>query len=227
MIELDLSEATAIITVGDGGGPNLLTIDTLVELHRALDRIAGHESLRAVVVRGGGDRYFLAGADLNELARLDGESSLRFARLGQSLFDKMERSGKLIVAAVDGYCMGGGIDLLLACDLRYATPSSVFSHPGLRMGIITGFGGTARLPGEVGCGRAWELFVTGRRFYALEAAEYGLISGVVEPGALMERCLEIASKAAAIPAELVLVWKEGAASRRDAVASCSGPDGMF
>ena len=227
MIELDASGATAILTVGDGGGPNLLTIETLVELHRALDRVAANESLRAVVVRGGGDRYFLAGADLSELAHLDGESSLRFARLGQSLFDKMERSDKLVVAAVDGYCMGGGIDLLLACDLRYATPRSLFAHPGLRMGIITGFGGTARLPGEVGRGRARELFVTARRFSAREAASYGLISGVEEPGALMERCLEIAREAAARPAKLVRAWKAGAASRRDAAVSCPGPDGMF
>ena len=227
MIDLNVSGATAIITVGDGGEPNLLTIDTLDDLHRALDQITEHESVRAVVVIGGGDRYFLAGADLNELSQLTVESSLLFARLGQSLFDKMELSGKLFVAAVDGYCMGGGVDLLLACDLRYATPRSVFSHPGLRMGIITGFGGTVRLPDEVGRGRAGELFVTARRFSAKEAAKYGLINRIMEPGALMEHCLEIASKATAFPTELVWAWKAGAALRRDAAASCPGPAGMF
>jgi enoyl-CoA hydratase len=214
VINLERSGSAAVLTVDGGEGPNLLTIANLAELHRIVDALAGENSLRAVIIRGEDNGHFLAGADLRELSRLDGESSLQFARLGQSLFDKLERLDQPVIAAVDGYCLGGGLDLLLGCDLRFATPESQFAHPGARMGIITGFGGTYRLPREVGRARAMELSATCRRFPADEALRFGLINAIVIKHALYAYCLAKAERIAALPKRLVAEWKRGAASGR-------------
>jgi enoyl-CoA hydratase/carnithine racemase len=174
----------------------LLSVRALAALHAAIDEISRDQTIRALIFEGGKAGFFSAGADINELADLDGGLSLEFARLGQSLFARLEALPKLVIGAVDGYCMGGGLDFLLACDIRIATPGSVFAHPGAGMGIITGFGGTARLPREVGRGRARELFWSGRRIGAEEALEIGLINEIVPRGSLRSRCLETSRKAA-------------------------------
>lgn len=213
MVVITRSGSTATMAVGEGSGPNLLTIRTLCELHSKIDELSRSRDIRAVIVLGRGGRFFLAGADLNELSRLDGESALKFARLGQSLFAKMESLPQVVIAAVDGFCMGGGMDFLLACDLRYATPGSVFAHPGARMGIITGFGGTARLPAEVGVARARELFFSARNFTAREAFEFGLINGIVDRAELAKLCKAQAAKAAEIPLDKVVSWKKGCCTK--------------
>ncbi len=202
-------ENSKILTIVDKTGPNLLTIDVLESFHNAIDEFK-EQPFSTLIIRGEGERYFSAGADLKELARLDGDSALYLARLGQSLFEKLIRLDKIVIAAIDGFCMGGGLDLLLACDLRYATPRSTFAHPGARMGIITGFGGTVRLPAEVGKSRAREIFFLAREISAEEACRIGLINGLVNPESLMERCLEAARKIAGLPRVILSAWKAGA-----------------
>ena len=212
MVEVEVIESCAMVTVSEGRRGNLLSINTLAELHRVAGVIASSPEIRSLVLLGRGERFFVAGADIAELVALDGDGALLFARLGQSMFDKLEAMTKLVIAGVDGYCMGGGMDLLLACDFRVATERSQFAHPGARMGIITGFGGTVRLPIDVGRARARNIFLTGGKIGADEALRIGLVNRVVEDGDIRSRCLAIARRAEALPAALLRSWKAGANS---------------
>ena len=154
---------------------NPLSASTLDELERALDSLAPRTGLRAIIFTGTGDA-FASGADIRELRSLAPGAAAEFARRGQRLTQKISDAAALTVAAVGGYCMGGGLDLALACDLRVASRSSTFAHPGARLGIITGWGGTQRLPRLVGDARALEMFLTARRVSGAEALEIGLVN---------------------------------------------------
>lgn len=170
----------ASVIIDRPGQLNTLSIETLEALDSALAALSADEACIAVVISGSGGESFAAGADLREVGALTPMSALPFARLGQRVFDRIEHSPKVVLAAIDGYCMGGGLDLALACDIRHASPRSVFAHPGSIRGIVTGFGGTARLPRLVGRSRAIELFATARRIPATDALEYGLIDRIAE-----------------------------------------------
>src|SRR5262249_52126601 len=152
----------------------------LEALGAAFEALAVSSDIAAIVVRGAGGDSFAAGADLREVAALAPRSALAFAAHGQRVLDRVERAPQGGVAAIDGYCMGGGLDLALACDVRHASPRSTFAHPGARRGILTGFGGTSRLPRLVGRARAAELFATGRRVGAEEALAIGLVDVVAD-----------------------------------------------
>jgi enoyl-CoA hydratase/carnithine racemase len=128
----------------------------------------------------GRNDVFAAGADLKEIARLDRESARDFAMRGQTLMNKISSLPILTMAAVNGYCFGGGLDLALACDQRIASPNAVFSHPGVGLGIITGWGGTQRLPRLIGEANALEMLLTGARFDADWALRVGLIDKIVD-----------------------------------------------
>ncbi|HWS55014.1 MAG TPA: enoyl-CoA hydratase/isomerase family protein [Pyrinomonadaceae bacterium] len=159
---------------------NPLSVSTLEELERHFTSLSTRVEIDAVVFTGAAD-VFASGADIRELGALTPGEARAFAGRGQSLFRKIEDARPLTVAAVNGYCMGGGLDLALACRLRVASPGAVFAHPGARLGIITGWGGTQRLPRLVGAARAFEMFLTARRVSAPEALEMGLVSRVGEP----------------------------------------------
>ncbi|HVF45304.1 MAG TPA: enoyl-CoA hydratase/isomerase family protein, partial [Pyrinomonadaceae bacterium] len=135
---------------------------------------------------------FASGADIRELQALTPDSARAFARRGQALFQKISEARQLTVAAVNGYCMGGGLDLALACRVRVASHAAVFAHPGARLGIITGWGGTQRLPALVGPARACEMFLTAKRLSAREALEAGLVGRVCEDA--LACALELASR---------------------------------
>jgi enoyl-CoA hydratase len=158
---------------------NPLSSPTLDQLESTLDALAARADLRAIVFAGAGGA-FASGADIRELAALDPAAARAFARRGQRVTGKVAGAPQLTVAAVDGYCMGGGLDLALACDLRAASPASVFAHPGARLGVITGWGGTQRLARLVGEARAFEMFLTTRRVTAAEALEWGLVNRLAE-----------------------------------------------
>ena len=162
----------------------------LHELHRGFDA-ASEQVIHGVVIHGAG-RAFATGADLEEVSRLTPEEGVQFSALGQELMRRIERFRKRVVAAVRGYCFGGGLDLALACRLRIATPDARFAHPGGALGIITGWGGTARLPRLVGRARARELLVTGRMLAAEEAFQWGLVHRIVPAGELLDMALKLA-----------------------------------
>ncbi len=174
------ADGVALVTIDAARRFNTLRVATLQMLEVSVRALAVEPDVRAIVVTGAGGAAFAAGADLREVAALDARDALAFAAIGQSAFDAIERAPQPVLAAIDGVCMGGGLDLALACDLRHASPASAFAHPGAVRGILTGFGGTARLPRVVGRARAMELFATGRRLTADEALAIGLVNRVVD-----------------------------------------------
>jgi enoyl-CoA hydratase len=169
--------ALAVIRIERPAQRNSLSVATLSKLDAAFSSLAARTDIDAVIFTGTRD-VFASGADIRELQTLNPDSARAFAERGQRLFQRINAARQLTVAAVNGYCMGGGLDLALACRVRVAAHSAVFAHPGARLGIITGWGGTQRLPRLIGAARALEMFTTGRRLSADEALEFGLVSHV-------------------------------------------------
>lgn len=157
------------------GAPNVLSLAVLADLQALVEEVERRRDVAAVILTGTEAGGFAAGADLRELHRLAPQEAFAFSRRGQLLFRRLERARPLFIAAIDGYCIGGGLDLALACDLRYATTRSVFAHPGARLGVLTGWGGTARLPRVLGRVEALRLFLTAEPISAAEALRLGLI----------------------------------------------------
>lgn len=171
---LSLRGRYAVITLNRPEQFNRLSRAALDELSGALAGLCGGGPLCALVVAGAGG-VFSAGADLNEVAALDPTSAYDYSRRGQEVMGRLGAAAPVVIAAIDGHCLGGGLDLALACDLRYATPRATFGHPGARRGIITGWGGTQRLPRLIGRGPALRLLLTGERVDAAEALRLGLV----------------------------------------------------
>lgn len=156
-----------------------LSIFVLDELHKLLDDVSEDMTIKAIIFTGR-EKVFASGADLREIMNVTKETAREFAFRGQNLMNKINVSGKEMVAAINGFCFGGAIDLALACDRRIASPDAVFSHPGVNLGIITGWGGTQRLPRLVGEAKAMEMFLTAKRVDAVEALRIGLIDKISE-----------------------------------------------
>jgi len=163
--------------VFDDGGMNLLSSEALRELGSAVAQLRGG----VVVFRSGRPHIFAAGADMAEMSRFTPFEAYDFAQLGQSVFAAIEKLPCITVAMIDGDCFGGALDLILSFDLRYATPRSRFSHPGAKLGIVTGFGGTSRWRRVLSRPAAHQLFLANRVFSAEEAQSLGLIDAVGEP----------------------------------------------
>jgi enoyl-CoA hydratase/carnithine racemase len=171
--------AIAVLTFNRPTQLNRLTQTMMAELAQLIAQLHQHADLCVLVVTGAGG-VFSAGADLNEVAALDATTAYDFSRRGQALLASLGEAAPVTIAAVDGYCLGGGLDIALSCDLRYATPRSSFQHPGAQRGIITGWGGTQRLPRLVGVSEARRLLVTSERIDAQEAFRTGLVNRVCE-----------------------------------------------
>ncbi|RMG49585.1 MAG: enoyl-CoA hydratase/isomerase family protein [Acidobacteria bacterium] len=190
---LEMHPHWAVVRLHRPHALNTLSIATLEELTRAFDGLGRRPDMRAVILTGSGEA-FAAGADIREVAALNGLDALAFAERGQRLCRLIERCPSVVIAAIDGYCFGGGLDVAMACHLRYASARSLFAHPGARIGIMTGFGGTWRLPRLVGKSRALELFLTGKRLTAQQALAWGLIHRVITQGSVVEAAKETAMR---------------------------------
>jgi len=188
-----LAGAIAVIHFNQPAQRNPLSINTLHDLETVLSELTVRDDVNALIFTGTAD-VFASGANIRELAQLDSVSALHFSQLGQRIFQTIVGAGQLTIAAINGYCMGGALDLALACDIRVASKSAVFSHPGARLGIITGWGGTQRLPRVVGRARALEFFATAGRYSSAAALEMGLISRVGDP--VIECARELAGRVA-------------------------------
>jgi enoyl-CoA hydratase len=184
-------ESILLLTLESDDGYPRLERGVLADISRQIERLARARELAGAVITGT-ERAFAAGAEIEELARLSPPQAWEFAREGQSVLRQIEVLGKPVIAGIRGYCMGGGLDLALACDRRIAAPDAVFAHPGGSLGILTGWGGTQRLPRLVGRGRALDLMVTGRRINAPEAADWGLISKIVPAADVIPEAIRIA-----------------------------------
>ena len=172
------SDDILVLTLDSDDGYPRLERKILADLAQQLDRNARERGVVGAVITGT-DRAFATGAEIPELARLTPPEAFEFSRYGQSVMNAIANSPKPVVAAIRGYSMGGGLDLALACAARIASPDAVFGHPGGSLGIITGWGGTQRLPRLIGKSRAIEMLVTGRRCDAPEAFAIGLAQRIV------------------------------------------------
>lgn len=168
-----------VVTVNRPEKLNALSSDVVLELKDAFERIAADRAVRAAIVTGAGEKAFVAGADINELAVLSAVEAREFALRGQRVFRLLETCGKPIVAAVNGYALGGGCELAMACTVRFASENARFGQPEVKLGIIPGYGGTQRLPRLVGRGRALEMMLSGEPVSAAEAHRIGLVNAVV------------------------------------------------
>lgn len=185
-----------ILTINQPETLNALNTSVLRELGQAFDKFAEDAELRVIVLTGAG-RSFVAGADIAEMSGLDAEAGKVFGQLGASVFRKIELSEKIVIAAVNGYALGGGCELALACDIRIASEKAKFAQPETGLGIVPGFSGTQRLPRIVGVGKAKELIYTGRVIDAAEACRIGLVNSVTEPGMLLSEAVKMAEQIAA------------------------------
>ena len=175
---------------------NALNSQTLRELSQAMDAAKADAEVRVVILTGAGDKSFVAGADINELAVMTPVGGREHARIGQRVFDQIERLGKPVIAAVNGFALGGGCELALACAIRIASEAARFGQPEINLGLIPGYAGSQRLPRLVGRGPALELLLTGDMIDAAEALRIGLVNRVVAADQLMPTAKTLAARIA-------------------------------
>jgi enoyl-CoA hydratase/carnithine racemase len=163
-------------------GANKLGMLRIIALHRIVDELkaeAESGQLKALIVTGN-DKFFSAGADLNEISQLNGPRAFAFSRAGQALMLAIDQFPVPVIAAIRGYCMGGGMDLALACDYRITAPNAIFGHRGASLGVMTGWGGTQRLPRLIGKARAMQMFLLAEMVAADEASRIGLVDKIAD-----------------------------------------------
>ena len=188
----DIRDGVAFITLNRPKVLNALNAATLAELATAFAAIRDDDSIRAVLLTGAGEKAFAAGADIQELAQANGAQGLELARRGQAAFAAIEQCGKPVIACINGFALGGGCELALACTLRVASENARLGQPEVKLGLIPGYGGTQRLARLVGKGVALQLILTADMISAAEALRIGLVNEVVAPGKLLARGEEIA-----------------------------------
>lgn len=177
LFHLEEANGICVLRLVSEDGTNRLTRARVIALNKCIRELAANS--KPIVITGNA-RFFSAGADLGEIAELDGPEAYKFSKMGQELMVTIEQFPAPVVAAVDGYCMGGGLDLALSCHRRLASPRAVFGHRGAALGLITGWGGTQRLPRVIGRSRALQLFVTAEKLHAPDALQSGLVDTVAD-----------------------------------------------
>lgn len=190
----DNKSGIAYITVNRPSVRNALNSSTMRELKTAFEQAKTDSSVRVIILTGAGDKAFVAGADINELAKLSPVEGREYSLAGQAIFDYIESLGKPVIAAINGYALGGGCELAMACTFRIASDNAVFGQPEVKLGIIPGYGGTQRLSRLVGFGHAAQLLFTGEMIPAAEALRIGLVNQVVPQPELLSTVEGIAKK---------------------------------
>ena len=193
-IKAEVENYIAVVTVNRPDALNSLSVDVLNELHEAFKTLIDDSNTGVIILTGAGKKAFIAGADIKYMQNLDKDGALEFGKLGQSLTVKIENSSKPVIAAVNGYALGGGCELSTACHLRIASENAIFGLPEVKLGLIPGWGGTQRLPRIVGKGLATELIIGGRTINAQEAFRIGLVNKVVPQFELLTAVKGIANQ---------------------------------
>jgi enoyl-CoA hydratase len=218
-LRYEVRENVLFLTVHRPRVLNALDRATVLELGEAVRLAAEDGAVRAVVLTGSGEKAFVAGADIAELARLSPLEARAAAETAHGVFDRIERLGKPVIAAVNGYALGGGCELAMACAFRIASETAVFGQPEVKLGLIPGFGGTRRLPRLAGSGRALEMLLTGEPIGAEEALRIGLVNRVVPGAELLGTAESVARKIAANAPGAVRLCLEAARRGEDAGAA--------
>ena len=185
-------EGIATITFNRPKAMNALSIDLLQEFDRALEEISKDDLIRVLVLTGAGEKAFVAGADITELATFDALQAKGFSQAGHDVINRLQLLPIPVMAAVNGYALGGGSEIALACDFIYASENAMFGLPEITLGLIPGFGGTQRLPRLIGKNRAKEMIFTGQMITAAEAERIGLVNRVCTAETLMEEAFKTA-----------------------------------
>jgi enoyl-CoA hydratase len=191
-LTLDVSESIATLTIDRPEVKNALNLETVQEVRAALLSLVADDQVHVLIITGGGESAFVSGADINDIRDRGRDEGL--AAINSSVFAEIERFPRPTIAAINGYALGGGCELALACDIRIASDTAKFGQPELGLGIIPGAGATQRLPRIIGMGRAKHLILTGEIIDAKQALEIGLVSAVTPPGQLQVRAREMAKK---------------------------------
>ncbi len=201
-------DTIGILTINRPEKMNALSNQLMSELKSVLDTVEQDNKLRVLIFTGAGDKAFVAGADINELLVRDAQIGRKVSKERQDLFSRIENLAVPVIAAVNGYALGGGLELALACSIRICSERAKFGAPEVKLGIIPGDGGTQRLPRLVGLGRAMEMILSGDFIDAQEAYRIGLANKVVPHEELMEKTMELADKIASRPPLAVQFAKE-------------------
>lgn len=189
---IETIDGITTITINRPDKLNALNRTVIEELGKAIDEIINTSEVRSAIITGSGPKSFVAGADINEFSALDAAGGKALAQRGQDLvFSKIENSSKPIIAAVNGFALGGGCELAMACHFRVASETARFGQPEVNLGLIPGYGGTQRLVQLIGKGRAMELLMTGNMIDANTALQYGLVNHVVKPEELLDKARAI------------------------------------
>jgi len=198
----------ARITLNRPEALNTINKDMLEQTDSFLEKIRADDTVHAVIITGAGDKAFSAGADIGFLSKASALEVRDLARLAVSVYRKIETLGKVVVAAINGYALGGGLELTEACTFRVAVSGARLGHPEVRIGAVAGWGGTTRLPRLIGKGRAAELLLTGRMIFAEEALNMGLVNRVVEPVRLIPESENLLKEVLAqSPLAVRLTWE--------------------
>ena len=184
----------ATLTLNRTDKLNALNIETLKEIYSAFIDLSSNRDIKSVIITGSGEKAFAAGADIKEINKLDAQEGKKFSEFGQQVFRYIENSAKPVIAAVNGFALGGGCELALACHIRIASENAKFGQPEVNLGIIPGYGGTNRLSKIVGKGRAMELICTGDMIDAQEALRIGLVNKVYPLTDLLAKAKELCGK---------------------------------
>jgi len=220
-ITYEKKENIGLLTINRPEKMNAISQELTKELSQLLDEIENNGDLRVIVITGAGDKAFVAGADINELVDRDARLGRKVSQERQEIFSRIENLQVPVIAAVNGYALGGGLELALACSIRICSEKAQFGAPEVKLGIIPGDGGTQRLPRLVGQGRAMEMIITGDFIDAQEAHRIGLANKVFPPEKLMDEAMELAKKIASRPPLAVRYAKE-AVNRSQEGDSASG-----
>lgn len=191
---LEQDGAVAVLTINRPKALNALNSETLSELSTALDELGKNSSVKVVIITGSGNKSFVAGADIAQMKDFNALEARNFAQLGHATFRKIELLPQPVIAAVNGFALGGGCELAMACDIRLASENAKFGQPEVTLGLTAGFGGTQRLPRLVGTGIASELLFTGGNIDAREAYRIGLVNHVYPLESLMEEAHKLAKR---------------------------------
>ncbi|MDD6159623.1 MAG: enoyl-CoA hydratase-related protein [Oscillospiraceae bacterium] len=191
-VKYEQQGAVAILTIDRPEALNALNSQVLTDLNEAIDKVEAADDVFAVIITGAG-RSFVAGADIGEMVNFSAADGKKFGVHGGGVFLRLENLSKPVIAAVNGFALGGGCELSMACDIRLASEKAKFGQPEVGLGITPGFGGTQRLPRIVGVSKAMELILTAKVIGAAEAKEIGLVSAVYPPEELMGKALELAN----------------------------------
>ena len=198
-ILVEQTEAVSVVTVNRPTVLNALNAATIGELDRCVEALDADASTRAIVLTGAGERAFIAGADISELSEMTPVTARELARRGQALCDRIERSRKPVIAAINGFALGGGCEMAMACTFRFAADTARLGQPEINLGLLPGYGGTQRLPRLIGPGRALEMLLSGDMVDAQEAWRLGLVNRVVPSAQLLDEARAMAATLAEKP----------------------------